>query len=225
MWRTYRIRVLKVWFTALLFLAACVGVLSTISYFSDKAEKNIPVGMKYLMIGAISGFPGGNETSTWRQQFKEPNYAVWPYYMLFGIFVASVVILMSFTFVGCSFDEKDRLRRSHCACCNDCWCYTGPFPVCDCCNCQTSTNCIGCSGTAQSVKCDGNGGEVMAILVLVVAVIIILSAVFVVILFCVQRCSLLYDRLTDMIRNQQYELEEETVVLGLFESWHPNDAV
>ena len=58
-----------------------------------------------------------------------------------------------------------------------------------------------------------------------IVVVVIFSAIFVVIMFCIQKVTLLYDRVSDMLQNQQWELEGETVVLGIHESWRPNDRV
>jgi hypothetical protein len=105
--------------------------------------------------------------------------------------------------------------------CYGCYCYD-PCPSCDCGgsgggSCPAPGDCSG--------GCGKDLGEAAVILILIIAVIVVLSAVFVVILYCVQKVSLLYDRVSDMLRNQQWELEGETVVLGIHESWRPNDSV
>jgi hypothetical protein len=62
-------------------------------------------------------------------------------------------------------------------------------------------------------------------LILVVVVIVLISAIFVIIFFAIRRMSLIHDRLTDMLLNQQLELESQTIVLGVGETLRPIDQV
>ena len=55
--------------------------------------------------------------------------------------------------------------------------------------------------------------------------VVIISAVFVVIFYAVKKWTLLYDRMTDMLLQQQAELEGDTVVLAMNETWRPVNAV
>jgi flagellar basal body-associated protein FliL len=103
----------------------------------------------------------------------------------------------------------------------------------NCCCCPGSS-CNGCScdgcGKCDANSCDckgggGNLGEGAAILILVVVVIVLISAIFVIIFFAIRRMSLIHDRLTDMLLNQQLELESQTIVLGVGETLRPIDQV
>ena len=225
----YRCAVLQVWLVTLLVLAFFVDFFAVISYYADTSDKNVPVGMKYMLSSVINGFPDSNSTDVWRAEFKLPQYHVWPYYTLLGVLCTSILILTAFMFVGCTFDEDERKRKGGCNCCNDCcnginyggcYCYD-PCPHCDCSRCY----CGGGGGCNFSGGGGGNLGEAAIILVLVIVVVVIFSAIFVVIMFCIQKVTLLYDRVSDMLQNQQWELEGETVVLGIHESWRPNDRV
>ena len=227
----YRWSIIRVWAIMFLLLGVLIGFFATISYYADTSEKNVPVAMKYMLSSVVQGFPNENSTEIWRSQFKLPNYAVWPYYTLLGVLCTSVLILIGFAFMGCTFDENERKRQDCCNCCSDacdgancyyCYCYD-PCPHCSCGSCDSCGNC-GSGDCGGGSDCKG-GGEAVIILVLVIAVIVVLSAVFVVIIFCVKKISLLYDRVSDMLQTQQSELEGETVVLGIYESWRPNDSV
>lgn len=238
----YRMAVVKVWASVVVVFGAVVAALAGISYGCDTSEKNIPVAVRVLLTSVVAGFPNSNSTTMWHEEFKRPDVAVWPYYSLFGLFLTSILILVSFSCIGCTFDESDRRRSGHCNCLDDCcvgasnglnvWVVPdGGGNCCSCCDCTVDrggchgSHCGNCSG--GSVNCDGGGdaGPIIAVIILVIVVIIIFSAVLVVLLFAIQKCSLLYDRLTAMLLSQQSELEGETVVLGMGESWRPNDAV
>ena len=228
--RRYRLKVAQVWLSVLLMLTGVVALIATIAYYADRSEKNIPVGVKWALSSVVSGFPSTNSTSLWREEFKSPDHFVWPYYTLLGMFTASVIILSLFGLYGCSFNENE--RRTNCTCCQDCCNGCGvvyiydPCPTCNTCG-SPSCDCKSCDRCPSG----GGGGDndamvvVLLVVVLVIVVIVIFSALVVVIAFCIQRMSVLYDRLGSMLRHQQYELEGETVVLGMNESWRPNAVV
>lgn len=243
--RAYRIAILKIWLVVILGFAGLSMAVGGIGYGADKDEKNIPVAVKCLLTSVISGFPNSNSTTEWREDFKRPEVPVWPYYSLLGIFVTSLVVLIAFLFTGCSFDENDRRRRGHCTCCDDCcdgtngcvWMCYDPCPTshigsgdgtqhCDCtvngggCN----GDCGNCNSSGSSGDC-GDAGAILAVLVIVIIAIVIFSAIVVLILAMIQRCSLLYDRMTDMVRQQELEREHEVIVLGMHETWKPNEAI
>jgi hypothetical protein len=232
----YRLSVIKVWAVVVLAFAGVVAVLAGISYGCDTADKNIPVAVRCLLTSVVGGFPNANSTTQWREDFKQPDVAVWPYYSVFGLFLTCVLVLISFVCFGSTFQESDRRRSGHCSCCDDCCSgatnglYVWTVPDRACCDCTVgSDGCHGCGGGS----CGGGGGDcnvgdaggIVAVIILIVVVIVIFSAIVVVALFAIQKCSLLYDRLTSMLASQQSELEGETVVLGMGESWRPNNAV
>ena len=247
--RAYRIAVLKMWLLVIFGFGGLSMLVGGIGYGADTSEKNVPVFVKCLLTSVISGFPNSNSTTEWRESFKQPDVPVWPYYALLGILVTSIVVLIAFLFSGCSFDENDRRRQGHCRCCDDCcshdsgfvWMCYDPCPTThfhhhhdsNCCDCAVgSSGCHGSCGdcnTSSSGDCGGGGGgdigAAIAIVILVIVALIIFSAIFVIVIAMVQRCSLLYDRMTDMIRNQQLELVEDVVVLGMYETWRPNQAL
>ncbi|CUG91470.1 Hypothetical protein, putative [Bodo saltans] len=237
----YRMSVIKVWVMVLLAFAGIVAALAGISYGSDTADKNIPVAVRCLLTSVVAGFPNSNSTTRWREDFKQPDVAVWPYYTVFGLFLTSVLVLISFACFGSTFQESDRRRTGHCSCVDDCCngatngLYVWTVPDRACCDCTVGSG--GCNGCGRN-SCSGGGGcggcgdcnvgdagPIIAVIVLIIVVVVIFSAMVVVALFAIQKCSLLYDRLTAMLASQQSELEGETVVLGIGESWRPNDAV
>merc|ERR1719197_2359302 len=110
--RHFRIRMALFYGGMLLLLFALIGGIAGIAYGADDSEKNVPVGVKYMLTSVVNGLPPANATTIWREQFKQPNVAVWPYYTLLGSFCAALLILIGFAFVGCSFDETERKRRS-----------------------------------------------------------------------------------------------------------------
>lgn len=235
--RNYRFGLIKLWLGTFLFIGGIIAILATIAYFSDRSEKNIPVAIKFMMTSVVGGFPNSNSTAEWRENFRKPDVYVWPYYSLLGLLITSLLILIGFCFLGCTFDEKERRHRNCCAdCCagnngNDvglwwCYCYD-PCPHCNCnINCvEGCKGCGSCGGGGGDCKCDGDGAQVLIILLVVIIVIIILSAIVVVILYAIQKGSLLYDRMTHALLSQAQELEGETVVLAVNESWRPYAAV
>ncbi|CUG91471.1 Hypothetical protein, putative [Bodo saltans] len=257
----YRKAVVLVWVVVVVGFTALVAALAGISYGCDTADKNIPVAVRCLMTSVVGGFPNSNSTAAWREDFKHPDVAVWPYYTVFGLFLASVCICVSFSIIGCTFEENERRRAGHCKCLNDCCnnngtagnsncmccCVSmpsggGPSSTdpaahnnndgwCSCCNCIIDGD--GCSGGSCQCggvgggNCDmgGDAGPLIAVIVLIIIVVVIFSAIVVAVMFAMQKSSLLYDRLTAMIASQQSELEGETVVLGIGETWRANDAV
>lgn len=247
--RAYRLAVLKLWLLVIFGFGGLSMLIGGIGYGADTSEKNIPVVVKCLLTSVISGFPNSNSTSEWRENFKQPDVPVWPYYALLGILVTSLVVLIAFLFSGCSFDENDRRRQGHCRCCDDCcshdsgfvWMCYDPCPTThfhhhndsNCCDCAVgSSGCHGscgdCNTNGSGGDCGGGGGDLgaaVAIILLVIIAVVIFSAIFVIVIATVQRCSLLYDRMTDMVRHQQLELMETVVVLGMHESWKPNQAL
>lgn len=230
--RQFRVQLIKLWIGTFFMVGVVIAVLAGISYGCDTGDKNVPVACKYMMTSVISGLPSKNATTLWRQEFKLPEYHVWPYYTLFGTLIASILVLILFAMAGCTFDKNERRSRRCCqdceGCCQNVYCYCyDPCPNTACFNCG---NCTGCNGGCDC-KCSGGGGgggggaEALIILALVVVVIVVVSAVFVVIFFALQRSTLLYDRMTHMLLSQQEELEGETIVLGISETWRPTDAV
>ena len=232
----YRVKVFTLWLGTLGFFCGFIGAVASLAYLCDRSEKNIPVALKYMLTSVVSGFPDKNSTTLWMEDFKKPNVAVWPYYTLFATFVSSICILVAFTCIGCTFDETERRRRRPCCedCCSDagvCYCYCyDPCPHnnccclgddsddCDCKDCNCKGGCGGGGG-------GGGGGEAFIIIFLVIAVVVIISAVFVVIFYAVKKWTLLYDRMTDMLLQQQAELEGDTVVLAMNETWRPMNEV
>ncbi|CUG91469.1 transmembrane protein, putative [Bodo saltans] len=245
----YRVSVIKVWVTVVLAFAGMVAALAGISYGCDTADKNIPVAVRCLMTSVVGGFPNSNSTAAWREDFKRPDVAVWPYYTVFGLFLTSVLVLISFVCFGSMFEESDRRRTGHCNCVDDCCSGASNGPIyiwtdptyyghhhhfhthnnsscCDDCGNSCGSHHGGCNGC----ECSGSGGSndirgVIATIILIIVVTIIVSAIVTLALFAMKKCSLLYDRLTAMLASQHSELEGETVVLGIGESWRPNDAV
>lgn len=252
--RHFRIRMLLFYLGMLLVLFAFIGGIAGIAYAADDDDKNVPVGVKYMLSSVVNGFPSGNATKNWRNQFKQPDTAVWPYYTLLGTFCAAICVLILFACIGCTFDENERRRRScsdQCGCggrsrsggstgdvyltywgCYNCGtpcdaCYCPCDECCDnTCNSSTSGGCGGCGGcSGGGGGGDCKGGEVLLILILVIIVVVILSAIVVVILYTIKKWTLFHDRMTDMIQNQASELESETIVLGIDENLRPLDAV
>lgn len=259
--RHYQFAIAKLWISVLLIACAVVAAFAGISYGADRSHKRIPVAVKYLLTSVVNGFPTAQNTHDWAENFKQPDVAVWPYYTLFGILISSVLILICFAFMGCSFDEEERRRRGNCRCCEDCadccaapcgntyWnCYyvdccphhhyyggsNRASGTCACCDCNVDCNNGGCSGPCGDCKgcsgggggsCDGDAGAIIAVILIILIVAIILSALVVAVIFIIQKGSLLYDRMTDMLDHQQSELEGETVVLGINESWRPINEV
>jgi hypothetical protein len=230
----YRLSVIKVWAMVVLAFAGVVAVLAGISYGCDTADKNIPVAVRCLLTSVVAGFPNANSTSQWREEFKQPDVAVWPYYSVFGLFLTCVLVLISFVCFGSTFQESDRRRSGHCSCCDDCCSgatngvYVWNVPDRSFCDCTVGSNdCHGCSGhSCGGGDCNGgDAGGIVATVILMIVAAIIVSAITVVALAAIQKCSLLYDRLSSMLASQQSELEGETVVLGMGESWRPNNAV
>jgi hypothetical protein len=115
----FRMRMAMFYGGMFLILFALIGGVAGIAYGADNSEKNVPVGVKYMMTSVVNGLPPTNATSIWREQFKQPNVPVWPYYTLLGTFVAALMILVGFAIIGCSFDENERKRRS---CSDQCGC-------------------------------------------------------------------------------------------------------
>jgi hypothetical protein len=248
--RHFRIRMLLFYLGMLLILFALIGGIAGIAYAADDDVKNVPVGVKYMMTSVVSGLPPDNATTIWRDQFKQPDTPVWPYYTLLGSFCAAILILVGFALIGCSFDENERPRRrcsEQCGCNGSSsgsdpllytyWgCYSCHTPV-DCCYCPCdeccdrtcNRNCGGSGGGCGSCDCKGSdckgGGEAALILLLVVIVVVLISAIFVIILYTVKKWALFHDRMTDMIHNQASELESETIVLGVDETLRPTTAV
>jgi hypothetical protein len=238
MMRNYRLQLAKFWLAMLLIIGGTIAVIAGIAYGSDTEDKNVPVAVKYMMSSVISGTPSEGSAAKWREQFKQPDVSVWPYYTLLGCLVASLMILFAFAMIGCTFDPDERKSRG---CCQQCgggggsntndgwiWCYYGGGgggDDCTCCsggggNCDCGSG--GCSG--GDCKCDG-GGEAIVIIAVVVIVIILVSAIFVIIAFSIKKWALFHDRVTDMLYNQAAELEKETIVLGVDERLRPTDMV
>lgn len=225
--RHYRIQLIKLLLTVFLVIGLGVFAIAGISYGADP-HKNVPVAIKYMLSSVVSGIPSGNATDVWEANFKDPNVRVWPYYTLFSIFIVSLIILFTFCGLGCTFDQNDYRARP---CCDDCCprnatcygCYIyQPCPDCNCnCNCSGGG---GGWGNCSGGDCKG-GGEVLIVLLLIIVVAVILSALFVVIFYVAQKCALLYDRCTHMLLAQAEELEGDTIVLGLNETWRPLNAV
>ena len=232
--RQYRFGLLKLWVASFVVLGVALGFWAGLTYGSDTKEKNIPVAMKFLLTSVVSGFPNRNSTAQWHEDFKKPDVAVWPYYTIFSLFLTSCSILIAFCFVGCTFDESER-KRNRCGpccdddCCNNVYCYScycyDPCPHTRCNECANCSCCSGGGSCGDFGKCDGNLGYLLVVIVIVVIVAVIFSAIVVVICFAVQKYTLLYDRCTDMLLNQAKELEGETQVLGINESWRPSNAV
>lgn len=251
----FRIRMALFYLGMLAVLFALIGGVAGIAYGADTEDKNVPVGIKYMLTSVVNGLPPANATHIWRRQFHEPNVPVWPYYTLLGTLCAAILILIGFACIGCTFDERERPRRScseQCGCggrgsstssTSDMYlwwgCYNCNTP-CDACYCPCDECCDQCCGNGSSGGCGGGGGggcgdcgkcdmkgggEALIIILLIVIVIVLLSAIVVIILYTVKKWTLFHDRMTDMIKNQASELESETIVLGIDETLRPIDEV
>ena len=87
------IEIAKLWVAILFGVAATTAILAVISYGADSSEKNIPVVMKSMLTSVLYGFPEGNQTDIWREEFKDPDVSVSEWYGMFGGFLCALVIL------------------------------------------------------------------------------------------------------------------------------------
>ena len=237
--RKYRCKLALFWLVLLLVIGGTIAGLSGIYYAIDNGNKNIPVAVKALLTSVVSGFPHSNSTDAWRDEFRRPDVAVWPYYTLLGAFTGALIVLTIFACRGCSFDENDQKvsKCDTCSCCRNtggcdgvpyCYCYNPcPTPhqarsdVADCpCNACT-TDCGKCD---TDMDCEG-GGQALAIILVVIILIVLVSAIVVIILYAVKKCAVFHDQFAKTILAQAEELENETIVLGMTESLRPSDAV
>jgi hypothetical protein len=209
------------YFAIVFTLMGMIAAIAGIAYAADTSDKDIPVAVKFMLTGVFSGWPPSNATDVWREQFKQPNVAVWPYYCLLGALCASIIILVTFACLGCTFDENERDRRP----CNQ---HCGQ----DCAFCDSTcrTDIIYCPGSGGGdCDCKGHGakdcGELLLMLVLLLIVIILVSALATVIGYAASKGALFHDRMTEMMEYQAQELESETIVLGVDETLRPTDAV
>ena len=244
----YRRKVAFLWLSLFSILGGLTAAIAMIAYGSDMSRKNIPVAVKFMLTSVIHGWPPPDAAQVWRRDFKAADTFVWQYYALLGGLVTSILVLLAFTCVGCTFDEQERSNRT---CCQSCgcadnnnnawlWCYCyDPCPYtyrsssgrgnCYCGNCGNCSgggcgNCSGGCGGCSGGDCKG-GGEALIVIVLIVIVIVLVSAIFVVIGYALRKWALFHDRMTDMLHWQQCELEGETVVLGMHESVRPLNEV
>ena len=229
-WRRFRLEVAKMWFATFFVIGVIVAAIALIAYYSDRSEKNVPVGVKYMISSVVNGFPSSNSTAEWRENFKRPDVYVWQYYTLLGCVCTAILILVVFAFLGCTFDESKRERKGVCNCCGDCcrgsssstngdifWCI-----YCNDVTCPNPSDCNQSCGNCDLGGCDGEGAVIAAfVIVIVVVIAVLLGALFVIILYAAQKWALLYDRFASMIKAQAAELEGETVVLGIYEQWRP----
>jgi hypothetical protein len=176
----FRCRMVMFYLAMLLILAALIGGIAGIAYGADDDDKNVPVGVKYMMTSVVSGLPPDNATTIWREQFKQPHVAVWPYYTLLGTLCAAIIILIAFACIGCTFNEDERPRRKcsdQCGCGgsgnsgSDMWiysywgCYNCNTPM-DSCYCPCDKCCDDCCGNGSARangggcgNCSGGGGD------------------------------------------------------------------
>lgn len=221
--RHYRCEIVKLWLGLLLFFVVIIGTLATIIYFCDP-NKNVPVATKYMLTSVLNGFPDKNSTDKWREDFKRDDVPVWHYYTLIATFIVSLCVLIAFAFMGCTFDEEERRKQRRC--CEDCGGMQGCYCDCMYIDCSgASPRICNCDCKAEKCDCDSDSGPIIAIIVIIIVIVVIFSAIFVVILYACQKCALLYDRVTHMLMSQQEELEGETVVLAVNETWRPTTSV
>lgn len=229
----FRYQIAKLWFSLFIVMGAIVTALALISWAADRNNKNVPVGMKYVLSSVVNGFPDRNSTSAWKEEFMSPDKWTWQYYTLLAVFLSSLVILLLFSLFGCSFDKNDKeLTRCDCSSNLYCSCYS-PCPTtldcgnCDCCGHDCGQSCGGCS--APSCNTGGDDAAplllILLIIIVIIVVIVIFSAVFIVIVFAGQKMSVLYTQMAKMIRCQAQELEGETEVLDVNELWRPLNQV
>jgi hypothetical protein len=228
-WRRFRLEVAKMWFLTFFIVGVIIAAVALIAYYSDRSSKNVPVGVKYMLSSVVNGFPDGNSTDVWRAEFKRPDVYVWQYYTLLGCLATSILILVVFALLGCTFDEKERERKGACNCCADCcrgssndsmmWCI-----YCNNVSCPNPGDCSSsdCNSSCDTGGCDNEAAIIFVfVVIIIVAIAVLLSAIFVVILYACQKWALLYDRFASMLKAQAAELEGETIVLGLNEHWRP----
>mgnify|MGYP001583458980 FL=1 len=227
------------WLSILAVLGGVTAFISTIAYGLDTGHKNIPVTMKYMLTSVLHGWPPPDAADAWSAEFKQPDHPVWPYYTLLGAFLTSLMILIAFAAVGCTYDETERSSRTCCQSCgcsdngNHClFCYCNdpcPYNVYGGGGSGGSCCCGDCGGGGRGHDCDckgsGGGGEALIVIAIVVVVVVLVSAIFVVIGYALRKWALFHDRMTDMLLRQQCELEGETVVLGMHESVRPLNEV
>jgi hypothetical protein len=115
-------------------------------------------------------------------------------------------------------------QSSNCSNCSNCNCNCNCN---DCANCSRADCCsgCGCSGCGDC-KCDAKALDpVLGGIILAVIVLVLVSAIFVIVGFAIRRTAQLHDSIATMIRSQQLELENQTVVLGMDEFVRPMTAV
>lgn len=244
--RTIRCKIGQLWIAIVLTIAAACSLVATIAWAADRDNKNVPVFVKSLLTSVAYGFPNSNSTALWRDEFHNPAVHVFQYYGLLGAFVVSIIILI----LSC-LSRTTESERSGKGCCDQCYCNGdngGSSNMCfwccfwnststthgggggsggggDCgdCNCG-NCNCLDCSGGGCDCKL-GDMGEAAAIVIVVVIVVVLVSAIFVAVLYAVRKSAQLHDSVATLIRKQQEELENATVVFGKDEFVRPLDRV
>lgn len=115
----YRLKVASLWLSTIIAFGIFIAAVAVIAYFADDSDKNIPVGVRYLLSSVAGGWPNSNSTKEWRANFKQPDVYVWPYYTVLGILCASFCVVVLFCAAGCTFNESDRKQRT-CDVCSNC---------------------------------------------------------------------------------------------------------
>ena len=211
----YRAKVAILFLSLFFTIGGCTTAVALIAYGFDAASKNIPVAVKFMLTSVIHGWPASDAAKQWRREFRSAAVPVWPYYTLLGGIVTAIVILIMFAVAGCTVDEN----KGSCRDCLKSWSpgggsgHSGSGDYCCSCNCKCN------------LKCGGDLGEAAIFLVLIIIIVVLLSAIFVIIAFAVRKWALFHDRMTDMLRTQQGEMEGETVVLGMGEQVRPFNEV
>ena len=206
--RKYRCKLALFWLVLLLVIGGTIAGLSGIYYAIDNGNKNIPVAVKALLTSVVSGFPHSNSTDAWRDEFRRPGVAVWPYYTLLGAFTGALIVLTIFACRGCSFDENDQKKKKKVSKCDTCSCSGSDAAS----KCDTDRNCEG-------------GGQALGYIIAAIIPIVLISAIVVIILYAVKKCAVFHDQFAIASKTIAEELENETIVLGMTESIRPSDAV
>lgn len=238
--RNYRLGVAKIWLCTVILFGSLILAVAFIAYFADRDDKNIPIGVRYMLTSIAYGLPGVNGTVGWREDFKDPDTMVWPYYGVLGLLCASIVILITAAIVGSS--QSEERRTSNCydcctpgGCCNGWSGYNGEsrgnhvdgncLCICTAVSCSDGDcSCDGCGGGGGD--CGGGDGLVIVfVVVIVVVVLIVASAIAVIVIYAFQKWTLFYDEMCRMLDCQQREFEGETMVLGKNERYMPTNEV
>lgn len=239
----YRIGVLKIWLCTVIIFGSLISAIAFIGYFADRDDKNIPIGVRYMLTSIAYGLPGVNGTLGWREEFKEENTMVWPYYGVLGLLCASIAVLIIAAIVGSTQSEERRTGNCYDCCCGGGCCtgwtgnssYTSSTHVDATCLCLCSSggggdgsmDCISCDNISScgGGSGDGEGMVIIFVVIIIVAVVIVASAIAVIVIYACQKWSLFYTEMCRMLDSQQRELEGETVVLGKNERFLPYNAV